>query len=500
MCSFFVNSNFDVLLSKVPSATYLNVAIHAVNMVVFYPLAGWLADVYFGRYRVICFGIWTMWFGMFTMVLCLILLYALPNATTLAAAVWYGIFPLVYILENVGLAAFQPNIIPFGVDQLQGSVSDEVAAYVHWFVLTMYSSKFVFQNPLSCVSDRDLHTILMALVCVVCLTTAICLNSLCSSYLLVEPESRNPYKMVLKVLKYYVLNKYPRKRSALTYCDEEPSRLDLAKDQYGGPFKTEQVEDVKTFLRILFVLTIVNFFFISAYAPHIAKPYLIRHLSSTTRSSCYEEGFIANMNIYCNVVFIVIHELFIYPTLQKYIPSLIKKFVFALMLFFVSTLYELGIDVAGHEWLAGNTTVPCMFATDGTSSVLNIDYHWVVGAEVLNGLGLVYVNITAFEFICAQSPYSMQGLLIGLMYSMNGIYSTISVLLILPFRTTFPPTEAHSYHSCGFWFFLTNGTVTLIGIFVCSALVKWYRPRMRDEPCNDRRYVEEYFNKYGSVT
>ena len=44
-------------------------------------------------------------------------------------------------------------------------------------------------------------------------------------------------------------------QSAFTYCeDHTPSRLDLGKNQYGGPFTTEEVEDVKTFLRLLLLL------------------------------------------------------------------------------------------------------------------------------------------------------------------------------------------------------------------------------------------------------
>ena len=37
-------------------------------------------------------------------------------------------------------------------------------------------------------------------------------------------------------------------------CSYIPSRLDFAKERFGGPFTTEQVENVKTFFRILLVL------------------------------------------------------------------------------------------------------------------------------------------------------------------------------------------------------------------------------------------------------
>ena len=51
---------------------------------------------------------------------------------------------------------------------------------------------------------------------------------------------------------------HPRQRSAFTYCEDTiPSRIDFGKSKYGGPFTTEQVEDVKTLLRsTIFILLI----------------------------------------------------------------------------------------------------------------------------------------------------------------------------------------------------------------------------------------------------
>ena len=58
-----------------------------------------------------------------------------------------------------------------------------------------------------------------------------------------------------KVLVFAWRNKYPQNRSAFTYCEVEvPSRLDLGKEQYGRPFTTGEVEDVKTFFRLLLLL------------------------------------------------------------------------------------------------------------------------------------------------------------------------------------------------------------------------------------------------------
>ena len=55
----------------------------------------------------------------------------------------------------------------------------------------------------------------------------------------IQVSSSHPYKMVVKVLKFVFRNRYPG--AHFTYTDEEPSRLDYAKEIYRGPFKTEQV-------------------------------------------------------------------------------------------------------------------------------------------------------------------------------------------------------------------------------------------------------------------
>ena len=70
---------------------------------------------------------------------------------------------------------------------------------------------------------------------------------------------------MINVLNFARKFKYPLQRSAFTYCDDErPSRIDFAELRYGGPFTTEhcQVEDVKTFLRMLKLLLCLGIIFI----------------------------------------------------------------------------------------------------------------------------------------------------------------------------------------------------------------------------------------------
>jgi hypothetical protein len=84
------------------------------------------------------------------------------------------------------------------------------------------------------------------------LGVTLCIQRYKRRWFLTDSGSKNPYKLVYRVLKFAKDHTNPIRRSAFTYCEDElPSRLDLGKEKYGGPFTTEQVEDVKAFLGIL---------------------------------------------------------------------------------------------------------------------------------------------------------------------------------------------------------------------------------------------------------
>ena len=84
---------------------------------------------------------------------------------------------------------------------------------------------------------------------------------------MIDTGSENPYRLVYRVLNFAKAHTNPINHGAFTYNseDEHPSRLDLGKQKYGGPFTTEQVENVKAFLGILIVfftlgpITMVDF-------------------------------------------------------------------------------------------------------------------------------------------------------------------------------------------------------------------------------------------------
>ena len=107
----------------------------------------------------------------------------------------------------------------------------------------------------------------------------------------IEPGHQNPYRTVCNIINFAKSHKHPLRHSAFTHNDDYiPSRLDFAKERFGGrrPFSTEQVENVKTFLRMLVILFAIgpsfalevpaSYFIFPLFGLHLLHPY--DHLKS----------------------------------------------------------------------------------------------------------------------------------------------------------------------------------------------------------------------------
>ncbi len=151
--------------------------------------------------------------------------------------------------------------LQLGLDQMPDASSTNVSSFISWFVFSIifgcWIADWLSNTLLHCINSSTINDIQK--VQLFSLFPVLCLVIICSSmfllapkWLIIEPKSPKALKTIYQVLKFAAKHKAPIYRSALTYWEEDvPSRLDLGKTKYGGPFTIEQVEDVKTFLRIL---------------------------------------------------------------------------------------------------------------------------------------------------------------------------------------------------------------------------------------------------------
>ena len=219
----------------------------------FYPLFGLLGEKWV-RYKVMMAGSIMLCVGFVMVLISMIIMYLNDiHGTKSVIIVLVGTFPFF-----IGQGIFEANVIQFGTDQLRFSSSEEFSSFVYWFLYIYYCPLTLILLMASIVQtfvqeDTKYFVAVVVfgsgtIIILIALLSACCLKQ----YLDIEPaQHNNPIKLIWRVLVYAWKHKKPMRRSAFTYGESPPSRLDLGKERYGGPFTTEQVEDVRTFLYIV---------------------------------------------------------------------------------------------------------------------------------------------------------------------------------------------------------------------------------------------------------
>ena len=233
-----------------------------------YPLLGYIADVCLTRYRTIKCSL-----------LMLIVGYAIGVLTALSVTILQLTCDDVNIVSIVGVSIagvlaitgvglFEANAIQFGLDQLLEAPTPKLIAFIHWYywtrnavqlvVMYLTTGWIVIYSSLLSLLPHEAKIIeiafLLVYIAILGLAAVGCLVLFHKSkrHLYILRTGLNPFKNIYKVLKYSWNHKVPQHRSAFTYWEEDiPRRIDLGKNKYGGPFTNEEVEDTKTFLRIL---------------------------------------------------------------------------------------------------------------------------------------------------------------------------------------------------------------------------------------------------------
>ena len=388
--SFLVTSLY-LYISHVASNMYNNDIVYIIIQTIVgltMPIAGCLADVRFGRYKVISASIWTMWLTSMLLTAGIVI----GQSVDLKNESYYEmLLTALTVLLGLGYGAFQANIIQFGVDQLFDASSSEIMAFVMWYAFTISSSMPIVGMIVLYTSDEYNKLIIPLLVCIQ-LTLAVCFNILFKNVLTVEPGTTNPFKLVYKVVRYAIKNKYIRRRTAFAYCENYlPSRIDFGKSKYGGPFTTEQVEDVKTLFRAIVVI-----FLWCAFFGMISKQISLQKTSSIIFMEAvlrlHKDTF---AGYFIGPVLIPIsYEFLIYPFFHRCLPKVnaIGKFFIGGLLYFgwYAILLAL-ITYARMHYIttstvnsSSNATLPCLF--HGSADFLGdtLDYKIVIV------LGLIY--------------------------------------------------------------------------------------------------------------
>ena len=137
-------------------------------------------------------------------------------------------------------------------------------------------------------------------------------------------------------------------------------------------------------------------------------------------------------------------------------------------------------DLIGHINFKRSTNDAslCMFHCDLQSSP-TLQMHWTVllAPSILLGVGPLIVKTTALEFISAQSPHFIKGLMVGILFAIIDLFQLISAAALIPFSveniwSTVTMKHNPPVTNCGFGYFLFTLQLHWLAAF---CLLWWQR-------------------------
>ena len=446
------------------------------------PLFGWIADAWIGRYKVILYSMLVSLLGSIILNVGIII-SNYPSLNVIAIVLLY----ISDFVNSLGFMAFVANSLPFITDQMIGASGDELSAAVDWYYWIYWLSAPI-PPIVHCYIDESTTVIVLVFLFSTGISLSLSSIFLCKHWLMTEPEITNPIQHIISVLDFARKNKYPRNRSALTYWEENfPSRLDLGKEKYGGPFTEEGVENVKTFLMLIPLIFVISSGGLAIHVDNSQYYHMKKHTKHFVQCFLSDEDVIRNLIV---AIVIPFFHLILKPIFFRYMHrislSILKLIGLGFVLYLTGCFGLSVIELIGHRM---NPNVTCLF--DEPVSVIPIDYDWALLLMILKATGTIIVSLTIIKFIIAQSPHQMKGLLYGCYFAFNGVAEVIGYNLYRPFKLLY-----HTTPSCGFYYYLTQSIIFIFVVILFIIVSKWYKLRTRNNPINVNLIVADHVEKY----
>ena len=516
----FVTSLMCNLLMKPSAYLHLytnNVAVFlagvsAVLFLVLTPLASFVADVKFSRFKTLIWSTYCMIVSSsFTLLSGGIVAFAVSDFSYFSNTILGFLFisTLAYLCGRI---VFLANVLQFGTDQLR-----DAPTYCSVLFLYAYYWCDNFSNLLTLSTNIPGHEIVINHLndtiefdkLKLCLYGAVIFTSIFLSvavililhkkkhWLFTEGIGGNPYRLTWGVMKFALQHKKPLRRSAFTYCENSfPSRLDFGKQRYGGPFTTEQVEDIKVLFNMVKVfLSLGPVFFLDLSATIIARNHHYHDKAYFSVNNPWKVFFLHN-GILSPLLTLIWIPLLFKLYLSKWLPNMFKRIGLSIILHSAVFPLYLTYDVIGYSSQNEyeNLATVCYNATDSfrhTHQFAQFSATCVVVLQnILSSIYLTLLYISVWEFICCQSPQFMKGLLFGLFYTIRAFYQFLAAVTVMSFYYSWKSQLV----SCKFTFYIVNLSLGLLFFLIFVVVTRKYQYRKRDDICNIYQYAEDYYS------
>ena len=448
---------------------------------IFLPIFGLLTDIKFGWINAAtistCIGALC---SLFSIVISL----ALRDKENVVALVTSVSIPLAQLARIY----FEVSIFCFGTEELieMAAGSDSLSSYIWWrswctnlgTMITVGSSCLFYSHKNYKIYSSSFHFILLVLIIVTALVI--------KRWALKHGDSANPLKLIFGVLCFAFKNKYPLNRSALTYWEKAPSRINFGKTKYGGPFLEKDVESVKTLFRLLPLIAVITM---------IEFPYQTLSVKKMTPKQClvYGSYFIENC---VAIVTVPIYQFIIKPfCIQRMRLTMLKRIIIGIALTVFGKLGFVVLDlyISIPAYLNYKETICLLQSAENNTSEYIDDFYlyFQLLPSCINSVGVLLVIAGSFEFVFAQAPRSMRGLLIRIWFSITGIYEVAGWMMVKPFKAA----SEYLIPSCELYVLLMNFLVMLASLIMSMLCSQRYRLHSNEDVFNPHLIAEIYYEK-----
>ena len=156
------------------------------------------------------------------------------------------------------------------------------------------------------------------------------------------------------------------------------------------------------------------------------------------------------------IVIFLIYLVIIRPFRIFAIPKMLTRIGICIIFLIASLLCVFGLITASYH--QGGSIFSYLEASS-TNSLFVILYVHCCFFPLSN----IFTYTALYEFICAQSPHSMKGLLIGLSFAIKGFFQVLAAAMIIPFFFI-----DYHYLNCGVYYYMMNCVVGVVILwFMC---------------------------------
>lgn len=200
--------------------------------------------------------------------------------------------------------------------------------------------------------------------------------------------------------------------------------------------------------------------------------------------------------IFCIPIF----EFLIYPYFRNYIPRTTVRIGLGLFVVMLGLGIMLTLDAVGHSRLSADASV-CMFYNNKKTSGIPINSLYIIVVIVVMAIGEMLVNIAMLEFVCAQSPYSMRGLIIGILFLIYGLSVGFVSMPVLVAFSLGMKNHHTGVPSCGTWYITAVLVMGCLGTALYLVAAKRYKKRQRggQRDINPQTVLEGYYERYARL-